>query len=271
LLIDSLVIICVLSLGPLLHVAGKPSIGLPGKLLARLPILENALPARFMLYAFLDLAILTSIWLATSSAKTVSKYVIAVLAALFLMPNLSATSWSASVDTPSFFLDGLYKNYLAPDEIVVILPYGLRGNSLLWQAQTDIYFRMAGGYTGVMPPEFESWPIVDAMYAGVYLPDAENQLKAFLANHDVSAVIVSDNEKDAWRPLLSTLGVTPVSVGGVALYKIPPVQLAAYKGQTPLDLERQADSTRFDALVVAANKYLQTYRLSGRSNPACRR
>ena len=77
LLIDSLAIICVLSLGPLLHVAGKPSIGLPGKLLARLPILENALPARFMLYAFLDLAILTSIWLATSSAKTVSKYVTA--------------------------------------------------------------------------------------------------------------------------------------------------------------------------------------------------
>jgi hypothetical protein len=257
LLIDSLVIICVLSLGPLLHVAGKPSIGLPGKLLARLPILENALPARFMLFAFLDLAILTSIWLTTSSAKSVSKYAIAVLAALFLMPNLSATSWSASVDTPSFFLDGLYKNYLAPDEIVVILPYGLRGNSLLWQAQTDIYFRMAGGYTGVMPPEFESWPIVDAMYAGVYLPDAENQLKAFLANRDVSAVIVSDNEKDAWRPLLSTLGVTPVSVGGVELYKIPPLNLAAYKGQTALDLERQADSTRFDALVVAANKYLQ--------------
>jgi len=51
--------------------------------------------------------------------------------------------------------------------------------------------------------------------------------------------------------------VTPVKVGGVALYKIPPLQLAAYKGQTALDLERQADSTRFDALVVAANTYLQ--------------
>jgi hypothetical protein len=268
LLIDSLVIICVLSLGPLLHLAGKPSIGLPGKLLARLPILENALPARFMLYAFLDLAILTSIWLATSSTKKVSKYVIAILAVLFLMPNLAASSWSAPVDTPPFFLNGLYRNYLAPDEIVVILPYGLRGNSLLWQAQTDIYFRMAGGYTGVMPPEFESWPIVDAMYAGVYLPDAGDQLKAFLANHDVSAVIVSDNEENAWRPLLSTLGVTPVSVGGVTLYKIPPLQLAAYKGQTPLDLERQADSTRFDALVVAANKYLQrTGSLDGLTPP----
>jgi hypothetical protein len=257
LLIDSLVIICVLSLGPLLHLAGKPSIGLPGKLLARLPILENALPARFMLYASLDLAIITSIWLATSSAKTVSKYVTSFLAVLFLMPNLAANSWTASVNTPAFFLDGLYRNYLAPDDIVVILPYGLRGNSLLWQAQTDIYFRMAGGYTGVMPPEFESWPIVDAMYAGVYLPDADNQLKAFLANHDVSAVIVSDQEEKAWRPLLSTLGVIPVSVGGVAIYRIPPLQLAAYKGQTALDLERQADSTRFDALVVAANKYLQ--------------
>jgi hypothetical protein len=139
----------------------------------------------------------------------------------------------------------------------VILPYGLRGNSLLWQAETDMYFRMAGGYTGVMPPEFESWPIVDAIYAGVYLPDADNQLKAFLANHDVSAIIVSDREENAWRPLLSTFGVTPIKVGGVTVYKIPPLQLAAYKGQTALDLERQADSTRFDALVVAANTYLK--------------
>ena len=257
LLIDSLIIICVLSLGPILHLAGTPSIGLPGKLLAKLPILDNVLPARLMLYAFLDLAIITSIWLATSSVSAISKYVISVLAVLFLMPNLSAALWAAPVDTPAFFVDGSYRTYLAPDETVVILPYGLRGNSLLWQAETDMYFRMAGGYTGVMPPEFESWPIVDAIYAGVYLPDADNQLKAFLANHGVSAIIVSDQEQDAWRPLLSTFGVTPVEVGGVALYKIPPLQLAAYKGQTALDLERQADSTRFDALVVAANTYLQ--------------
>ena len=272
LLIDSLIIICVLSLGPLLHLAGKPTIGLPGKLLARLPILDNALPARFMLYAFLDLAILTSIWLATSSTKSASKYAISVLAVLFLTPNLSAGFWIAPVDTPAFFLDGTYRTYLAPDETVVILPYGFRGNSLLWQAGTDMYFRMAGGYTGIVPPEFECWPIVDAIYAGVYLPDADLQLKAFLANHDVSAVIVSDPEEDAWRPLLSTFGVTPVDVGGVSLYKIPPLLLAAYKGQTPLDLERQADSTRFDTLVVAANKYLErTGALAGLTPPVAYR
>lgn len=257
LLIDFLIIICVLSLGPFLHIAGTRSIGLPGKLLARLPILDKALPARFALYAFLDLAIITSIWLATSTVGTTSKYVISVLAVLFLMPNLSARLWSTPVDTPAFFSDGRYRNYLAPGETLVVLPYGIRGNAMLWQAQTAMYFRMAGGWTGPVPLEFESWPIVHALYGQAYLSDADVQLKAFLANHGVSAVIVSDREKNAWRSLLSTFGVTPIDVGGVSLYRIPPLRLAPYKNLTALDMERQADSARFDALVVAANRYLQ--------------
>lgn len=58
----------------------------------------------------------------------------------------------------------------------------------------------------------------------------------------------------------------------MSLYKIPPLQLAAYKGQTPLDLERRADSTRFDTLVVAANKYLErTGALAGLTPPVAYR
>ncbi len=268
LLIDSLVIICVLSLGPFLHIEGARSIGMPGKLLARLPILDKALPARFALYAFLDLAIITSIWLATNTARTAAKYVISILAVMFLMPNLSARLWSTPVDTPTFFSDGLYRNYLAPGETVVIMPYGIRGNAMLWQAQTDMYFRMAGGWTGPVPAQFESWPIVHAFYRQAYLPNSDIQLKAFLANHGVSAVIVSDREKNAWRSLLSTFGVTPVDVGGVSLYRIPPLQLAPYKNLTALDMERQADSTRFDALVVGANRYLQRGGTAAALNPS---
>lgn len=258
LLVDSLIIICVLSLGPFLQIAGMRSIGMPGKLLARLPIMDNALPARFVLYAFLDLAIITSIWLATITERTVSKYVISALAVLLLTPNLSARLWTTPVDIPSFFSNELYRNYLAQGETVVILPYGIRGNSMLWQAETGMYFRMAGGWTGPVPPEFDSWPIVDALYAGAYLPDADNQLRAFLANHGVTAVIVSDREKNAWQPLLSTFGVTPVDVGCVSIYRIPPLQLAAYKSLTALEMERQADATRFDTLIIAANRYLQS-------------
>ena len=129
---------------------------------------------------------------------------------------------------------------------------------MLWQAETAMYFRIAGGWTGLVPPEFDTWPIVDVLNAGACLPDADNQLKAFLANHGVSAVVVCDREKNAWQPLLSTFGVIPVDVGGVSLYRIPPIQLAAYKSLTALEMQRQADAMRFDTLLVAANRYLES-------------
>jgi len=52
LLVDSLIIIWVLSLGPILHVGGKWLSPLPGKLFSVLPLLDKALPTRFTMYAF---------------------------------------------------------------------------------------------------------------------------------------------------------------------------------------------------------------------------
>ena len=56
LLVHLLLVICVLAMGPRLEFAGRIVIGLPGSALARLPLLDKALPARFMLYAYLVLA-----------------------------------------------------------------------------------------------------------------------------------------------------------------------------------------------------------------------
>ena len=52
-LVHLLAVICVLAMGPRLEFAGRFVIGLPGSALARLPLLDKALPARFMLYAYL--------------------------------------------------------------------------------------------------------------------------------------------------------------------------------------------------------------------------
>ena len=57
LLIDSSIIICVLSLGLFLHFGGHLLGALSGKLLAALPAIDKALPVRFMMYAFLIIAI----------------------------------------------------------------------------------------------------------------------------------------------------------------------------------------------------------------------
>ena len=70
--IDSLLIICVLSLGPMLQIGGHRWIALPGYVLAKTPLINNAVAARFMMFAFLIFAIITAQWFATSSARTTS-------------------------------------------------------------------------------------------------------------------------------------------------------------------------------------------------------
>ncbi len=66
LLVDSLIIMCVLAMGPLLHFRGAVVCALPGKILAMMPLLNKALPARLMMYSFLLLAIIVSLWFAAN-------------------------------------------------------------------------------------------------------------------------------------------------------------------------------------------------------------
>jgi hypothetical protein len=155
LLIDSLIIICVLSLGPILHAGGKWLSPLPGKLFSMLPFLDKALPTRFTMYAFLIVAMITSLWLVASPAHRRIKYAAAFLIVIFSLPNLSAGYWTSEVVTLAFFAKDLYRQFLAPDENVLFLPDTVffTGN-MLWQAQTKIYFRTAGGSIGPVPDEY---------------------------------------------------------------------------------------------------------------------
>ena len=128
---------------------------------------------------------------------------------------------------------------------------------MLWQAQTDIYFRMAGGWIGPLPDEYQLWPIVNALGGTAYVPDVRTQLMCFLSSHDVDAIVVSDNDPDraSWRSLLAPLAVPPVEIGGVTLYRIPPETLARYGGRSAVEAQTRADTTLFNALLAAAWKY----------------
>lgn len=257
LMLHSLAIICVLSLGPVLHMAGQTyHVELPELFITLLPLIGQALPMRFILYAFLDLALITSLWLATIPSGSPLRYIASIAVIGFLLPNPSAAFWVNRANNPAFFTSGLYQRYLAPGETVLILPYGYRGDSMLWQAETHMYFKMAGGWTWPAPAEFERWPIVRAFFRATEIPHPAQQLKAFLANHDVGAVIVTDRDERIWQPLLQSLGVKPTAIGGVKLYRIPPALLDEYRNLGGLRMERRATSIRLRALVIAANRYL---------------
>ncbi|HEX4209105.1 MAG TPA: hypothetical protein VHY56_01830, partial [Candidatus Binataceae bacterium] len=254
LLLLMLAIIAVAELGPRLHIAGITSFGLPWKLVTHVPLLRNALPARFSMYASLALALIVAHWLSFDSSPAWLRWVLIGSFAVLSLPNLAAGAFIAPTDTPNFFAAGAYRRYLRPNQIVIILPYGITGNSMQWLAQSGMYFRMAGGRSAITPREFEAWPIVNAFLTKTYVPDAADQLKAFSAAHEVSAILVEASSNDLWAPLLTAIDPAPKTVDGMVIYRVP--DLTTYDGIPAAEMERRADEARFDALVRGTRTYL---------------
>jgi hypothetical protein len=248
----SFLIIVLASLGPTLHIAGMASIPLPWSICTWLPLLDKALPGRFMMYAFLDAALIVAVYLA-ASPHPIGK-VLGALTVLSLIPNLPGGWWSAKVDTPRFFRDGAYVKHLSKGEIDLILPYGRGGNSMLWQAQ-NMYFRMAGGYVGLTPPNFVQWPVLDSLYSGNPCFDFTQQFKFFLAAHHVKTIILAQDARRNWPALLATLNLSATTVDDVMLYDVPRELLKAYAGVTAEEAESTAAMDAFTAMVRAANGY----------------
>ncbi len=253
-----LIVAVVLSLGPFLVVGGRPIIPLPGLAVGALPLIGKALPVRLMLYAFLALAIITALWLSSGSTPRWVRVAAALAVGASMLPNLSASFWTSGIDVPPFFREALYTKYLSPEDTVVVLPYGINGNSMRWQLQSRWYFRMAGGYAGNPPLEFRQWPIVRVFYrvGTVALPAAGDQLKAFLATHGAAAVLVDDREAEIWRPLMATLDAAPIDAGGMTIYRAAPAKLAPWRSANALAMETRLVQARFAALVLAAATYL---------------
>ncbi|MGA9722857.1 MAG: hypothetical protein WBQ86_10400 [Candidatus Binatus sp.] len=254
---------CVLAIGPRLHFAGHVGPGMPWKLATHLPLVNSALPSRFMIYAFLALAVVVSLLMNGRDIPASWKYAAAASIVLFSLPNLSSEYWVKANESPEFFTTDIFKQYVRPNENVVVLPYGVTGYSMLWQAETDMYYRMAGGYVSVSPPDaFLAWPITNYFLHKDAIPDAEEQLKAFLATHDVHTVLITEHVTEQvwplWKPLLDSLGTSPQNAGGVYIYRVPEEVLDPYRTLTATEMETRFDTARFDALVSAAQQYLLT-------------
>lgn len=215
-----LIFIAIASLGPTLHIGGNASIPMPSALLGRLPLIDKALPGRFMMFAFLDLAVITSLYLSIAPRR-IQRWILAGLGLVTLAPNIASGFWLSTVNTPRFFANGSFKRYIAKGEILLVLPYGRNGNSMLWQALTGMYFRMAEGYLGSIPPEFASWPIVRSLYFGEPCPDFGHQLKAFLTAYQVRTIILTPEGRYGWPMLLGALEMDRSDVDDVTLYHVP--------------------------------------------------
>jgi hypothetical protein len=142
---------------------------------------------------------------------------------------------------------------------------------MLWQALSGMYFRLAGGYPPLSPDSYRAWPVIRSSEELATIPDVAEQWKAFAANHGVTAVILSEVPAPGWvpstDPIVAALGQPVVSADGISLYHVQPEMLAPYRRVGWKEMEALADVQRFDALLVAADRYLASQADAARLSP----
>ena len=227
-----LVVLIVVSLGPALTIDDRTIATLPWHRLWHLPILSSAYPVRFMVFAYLDLAVMLALWLSGPwSAPTWfrqawqrwllagARWLLALLALAAVAADLPEMTTQLQ-PSPAFITSGHYRHYLRPGETVIV--QSSRGNAgMLWQAQTGFWFRLAGGYVNAALGHYHlavPLPLAAVAHAG---PDASNlkALREFLIKAKVGAIIIESKGALNWPRLLDHIGMINVPVRGVLLYR----------------------------------------------------
>jgi len=215
-------IVIVAMLGRHLRIDGHSVAKLPWLVIGALPFINSAVTARFAIYYHLLLAVAVALWMAEAKVSRALKIVVAASIVFLQLPNLNSGFWSHPVEVPAFFESGEYRTKLNEGESVLVLPYG-KGESMLWQVHSGMYFAMPEGWTGPVPPAFQTLPIVRAFQRNAEIPDLGAQLKGFLTSHQIKTILIDPAFPRAqfWVAQLQALGGTVETSGGVILVRMP--------------------------------------------------
>jgi hypothetical protein len=208
-----------LSLGTALEIRGH-FVTLPWRYVGSLPLLRRAVPSRLVMYAFLVAAVGLALWLSDPWARP-WRWGAAAVALVLILPNPSGAMWSGPTNEPAFFASGQFHRYLRPGSVVLVVS-GDRGAQMLWQARTDMAFRLAGGYLGGAPPDYQGNGIQSKLAAGRFGPNQDPAIRAFLTDHRVATIVAYGKPPEVEARIADLLGTEPVRVGGVTLFEVPP-------------------------------------------------
>ena len=221
----SLLITVILALGATLFVHGhKTSIHGPWWLLKQLPVLRYAIPVRFAVFYLLPAALMVALLLSRWSLRQpagMAAWGLTAVAIAFIAPNVGSSSFDTRIADPPFFASGAYKAYLHPSDNVLTIPAW--GPNERWQANTGFRFNLSDGYAGnPFPPSFTRYPAWNMFLTGKLTPDYAAQLRRYVVDKRVTAVVVDQSVPGPWMKLFGSLGVRPVSTGGVLVYRVRP-------------------------------------------------
>jgi hypothetical protein len=221
LLLAMLGLVVVLMLGSHLRFAGRWTIPLPWHWLSHLPLLFKVAPIRLGVYMYLIIAVIVALWLAQPRSHRVwlTKWAVAALLLITLLPSLNTGLWKAQPTNPSLFADGGYRTVLRPGEIILELPLTTSADNMLWQAEAGFNFRMADGYLGALTPASFARDLTPAVATVRNQPDP-TALQDFIVDRGVSAVLVDARNPEHWPAALASIGLRPRHVGGEYVYRV---------------------------------------------------
>ena len=158
-LLAALALAFALSLGNALWIGGHRIVTLPWRVVSELPLFNNVLPVRLSLFTSLAAAVILALWARDSPRRAAIG--VSLAAVLFLVPAPGQGNWRLHPNRPALFGDpALLDACLPRGENVLIFPFGPRGHSMLWQAESGFRFRMAGGYLRPDAPESFDFPAI---------------------------------------------------------------------------------------------------------------
>jgi hypothetical protein len=187
-LLAALGLAALLTLGTGVAIKGRIEAWLPWRLVAGLPPLDNVLPSRFGLYAALTAAVIVALW--TAAHHGWLRWALPALAVAALVPDLSNASWRVHPERWEFFTSKTYKICFPRNQNIAIFPFGDRGDSTLWQAESGFYFRMPEGYLAPAPPakNLASDPLIQRLTYTLVDPTPQ-EIVAFARNKKVDRII----------------------------------------------------------------------------------
>jgi hypothetical protein len=212
-----LAFVFVASLGPVLYFEGGYVVTFPWAFLWRLPIVRNAYPSRLMVFAFLTLAVMTAIWL----AGTASKYwrvPLALLVVYALYQDAPIVNVASRSTVPAFIATGTYQHELSRGETVVVVS-NIGNAGMLWQADTDFYLRLAGGYINQsitrrsdLPPQVQHLAHASPAYV--------QSFESFARKDQIGAVLVDSKHHPKWVGIFRRMGLAGHNSGNVVVYPV---------------------------------------------------
>jgi hypothetical protein len=229
-LLTVFVLAVVASLGSWLTVDGNRLFELPWVHLAERPFFRNTMPVRLMVFASLAAALMTAMWAASKARPAWLRAALPALAAFALVPNLSWGAWARTPDVPALFTTSLYKSCIGRGENLLLLPFGTRGDAMLWQVRTGFWFRNAGGYVSPYPPKgYTELQGIFRIATEEIPPDVTTEAVLSLVRlKHVTTIVLDEHEETLWGPLLRKFA-RPQRVGGALIYRLrdaPPLRKA---------------------------------------------